>query len=458
MKGIIDGRNGSEIVGTNTAAKQGVPDARFTATTINYDGVTVSMGTNPDVAPNGGDTSVLNADNSQLYKFLSFNGNGDSASIVSEAGIGKTTDAGFRITGNIYLEPGNYDFNVVSDDGFRLMIDGQSVAQYDNNKSRNQIVQVEDVAIKGGLMPVELLYWEQGHYGVLNFQYKKTGTTEWQTLDLTQSLMLKSNDIEFNVIQDAVKVGQTWAKRTGSLLDGSTTAETIVGSAGRDLIFGDAGNDKMTGGTGADTFVFSTTNDNDVDVITDFTVGSDKIALSSIVSLSEVDLDSPNWLNANSVNNLTWNDTAKSLSYQTEDGGSNTITFQGMTNSYTNADAFLAENLATSDSHAIKGSVSFADLSLSNLTDYATVDLSGAGADSLTDVTLANLVSTATKTLYVQGDASDTVDLGATGKNLTDAGKTWTKGAATEVDGVTYDAWTADNDKVVYIEQGINVI
>ncbi|MDO4896012.1 MAG: PA14 domain-containing protein, partial [Moraxella sp.] len=356
MEGIIDGRNGSDIVGTSTPASQGVPDARFTATKINYDGVTNHMGYNIDV-PAGGDASVLNADNSNLYKFTSFEGNTDSRSIVSEAGIGHTTDAGYRITGQIYLEPGNYDFRVTSDDGFRLMLDGQSVIEYDNNRAR-AVSAADGVAIiKGGLIPIEILYWEQGHNGVLHFEYKSSDSDTWQTLDLTDTLMIKDSSFSLNDLQDIVMIDDVWNVRTGDVVVGHYAHENghhdhkqdlLTGSDGRDYIYGGGGNDTLIGGDGGDRFIYSTQKDNDADVIKDFQVGVDKIVFSDVIDVNAenlgLDLDNPAWAGKDSVSNMAWNDTTKTLSFTTADGGGNSITFENMTESYTDLDAFLKAN------------------------------------------------------------------------------------------------------------------
>lgn len=84
------------------------------------------------------------------------------------------------------------------------------------------------------------------------------------------------------------------------------------------------------------------------------------------------------------------------------------------------------------------------------------IDMTGAGNNTLTDVTLANLVKNASD-LYIKGNAGDTVDLGVKGKGLTDGKTTWTKSGSEEVDGVKYDVWTAD-DQTLHIQQNINII
>ncbi|WP_176752436.1 VCBS domain-containing protein [Pelistega sp. MC2] len=68
-------------------------------------------------------------------------------------------------------------------------------------------------------------------------------------------------------------------------LYGGLDNDTLNGGDGDDYLVGGAGKDTLTGGAGADTFVFAAlllTNGNNVDTITDFQTGVDKIALSSL--------------------------------------------------------------------------------------------------------------------------------------------------------------------------------
>lgn len=69
--------------------------------------------------------------------------------------------------------------------------------------------------------------------------------------------------------------------RASNTLVGGAGDDTIDGGAGNDRIHGGIGNDTLTGGTGSDLFVFDTRLDSvtNVDKITDFTVGEDKIGL-----------------------------------------------------------------------------------------------------------------------------------------------------------------------------------
>jgi Ca2+-binding RTX toxin-like protein len=56
--------------------------------------------------------------------------------------------------------------------------------------------------------------------------------------------------------------------------------DTLSGGAGADLLAGGRGHDRLTGGTGSDTFLFDTkATTRNADVVTDFGVGKDRIAL-----------------------------------------------------------------------------------------------------------------------------------------------------------------------------------
>jgi Ca2+-binding RTX toxin-like protein len=62
---------------------------------------------------------------------------------------------------------------------------------------------------------------------------------------------------------------------------GNNQANTLVGNSGANILDGQGGNDTLTGGGGADTFLFDTalSGTTNVDTITDFSVGTNLIAL-----------------------------------------------------------------------------------------------------------------------------------------------------------------------------------
>ena len=69
-----------------------------------------------------------------------------------------------------------------------------------------------------------------------------------------------------------------------NILTGNATSNKLIGGAGNDTLNGFGGNDTLTGGLGNDSFNFtsalSTTN---IDTISDFLSGADKIVLNSAI-------------------------------------------------------------------------------------------------------------------------------------------------------------------------------
>ncbi|VIO77545.1 hypothetical protein [Bradyrhizobium ivorense] len=98
-------------------------------------------------------------------------------------------------------------------------------------------------------------------------EFANEGTDQVQTFLSVYALQANVENLTFIGSNDHTGVG-------------NELANVIVGNAGNDLINGLAGNDTLTGGAGADLFVFNTAlGANNVDTITDFTSGTDRLVL-----------------------------------------------------------------------------------------------------------------------------------------------------------------------------------
>jgi VCBS repeat-containing protein len=274
---IIDGRNiamgGGAIVGTNQAALTNAADVNFFVHTLNY-GITPlvagSLGSNEKQAagsallPEDGNTnsttrSLSNFLDQDLSTAIVAQGVATGTTVGINTGLGTTTDAMIRMSGFVYLERGNYDFQVFADDGFRLRVGGQTLVEFDGNQppTTRTFFNVEVSEAIAGLTSVELLYWEQGGNANLKFQFKPSSSATWQDFSLDTVAMFANGTqpvLTDTRIQDIVETStnQQYAIRTGSVLDGDATGNTLIGNEGRDYIQGFDGNDNLQGLGGAD--------------------------------------------------------------------------------------------------------------------------------------------------------------------------------------------------------------
>ena len=216
--------------------------------------VTTSLGTNSAVAP---DTAISQGN---LYKFVGASGTELTAThggLTTDpaSGLGLTTDAAIRFSGQAYFEAGLYDIRVFADDGFRLRLDGQTVVQFDNIQQPTTRV-FEGVGLEGGLTPFELLYWDQALNALLRVELKAHGAADsaYQVLGSSAVPLFSDAGLQLTDLQDLVPgaTAGTFIVRTGLELDGNDSANSLLGTAARDALMGFGGDDDLKGGAGND--------------------------------------------------------------------------------------------------------------------------------------------------------------------------------------------------------------
>ncbi|KAB2965617.1 type I secretion C-terminal target domain-containing protein, partial [Zoogloea sp.] len=268
MTAIVNGRSGITVVGTDNAAPASGADATFSADKIDYgfgystttSGTTTTvgavdgnLGNNPIVAAN------LAVNSGALYNFLRGGTAGsDAGTLKTTTGLGYTTDSGLRFVGLMNVASGNYDIRVTADDGFRINVDGKTVAMFDDIQSPTTRL-YQNVGMEGGLHPIEILYWEQGGnarlriefklHGEADTAYKTLGTDDFALFTPTSAPTLNANQ---EIIESASQNG-SWLVQTGGQTAGTDANDHITGSSGRDIIQGGLGNDVIIGGAGEDT-------------------------------------------------------------------------------------------------------------------------------------------------------------------------------------------------------------
>ncbi len=247
----IGNNNIDNISDARTVINNQSVDATFTATALDY-------------GSGSGDLARSN----HLQEFLK-----DDASSLStdpsnnEHGL-------LHMEGKIYLTAGTYGFQVTADDGYQILINGVSVAEYDANQgtsTRNpdnysqghEYFTITD----SGAQDIEIIYWDQG--GAYRFLAEITDDNgqSYETLDKGY---LRSSE---------VNADQLLGDDTDNELVGLLVDDDIFGQAGDDNIIGNSGNDYMSGGEGSDTFVWLSGDDGSAgsvttDIISDFQTGN----------------------------------------------------------------------------------------------------------------------------------------------------------------------------------------
>ncbi len=314
VENYIESRTGnnSSLVGSNTNAAASSVNATFVANQINYglnsSGGTIfkdNLGYNRNVNPG----TTIGSSGNNLYDFLTAASTGNVTNLrAGGAGLGDTTDAIIRAHGFLDLAQGGlYDIRITADDGYRLQIGGQVVAEADFIQSTTTRV-YSNINLSGDLQALELLYWDQYREASLKVEFKLSGSAD------STYAVLGSNGLDLyqapGANQELVQTASGWALHTietvngtaaSDLINGGTYSDIINGGTGHDVIHGNGGNDllnggdgndlllggvgndTLTGGTGADTFMWQAGNIGS-DVIKDFNSSEgDRIDLSDLL-------------------------------------------------------------------------------------------------------------------------------------------------------------------------------
>ncbi|KIN74810.1 calcium-binding protein [Sulfitobacter guttiformis] len=151
----------------------------------------------------------------------------------------------------------------------------------------------------------------------LAFQVMGDGTPESYSVTYAEAVVVPP------ITEGADNFVGTASDDNVSLLGGN---DTFDGGAGNDTVDGGAGDDTMTGGTGADVFIAGA--NGGADVITDFTLGEDRVDLTSY--------------GINAIEDLGLTDTEAGVVIDLGDG--NQITLEGITAAELNNDSFVLVN------------------------------------------------------------------------------------------------------------------
>ena len=217
-----------------------------------------NLGNNPTFLPG----QEVTSQDSRLFRFVNYDPQADltAADGSDGKGLGKTSEATIHFGGQAYFDAGLYDFRITSDDGFRLQLDGQTVAGIEGRLQPTQSL-FEGVPLSGGLVSFEMLYLEWMYNSCLRIEVKSH--IEGSVFSVLGSdgsgvPLFSDPSLQLTDLQDLVQGATpgTYVVRTGLELVGDKTAndanDMLTGTDARDAISGLGGDDNLNGGAGND--------------------------------------------------------------------------------------------------------------------------------------------------------------------------------------------------------------
>jgi len=153
---------------------------------------------------------------------------------------------------------GDYTFNVRSDDGIRLYVDGVEVVEDDSPHAPRD--SDGTINLSPGEHEIVIIYFERGGQNVLEVGIESDAGGDYPT-----EVRLQDADVQANTGDDIVNGGEG-----DDTILGGAGDDTLDGGADNDALNGGTGDDSLTGGAGDDVFTVSS----GADTITDFGVGN----------------------------------------------------------------------------------------------------------------------------------------------------------------------------------------
>ena len=232
-------------------------------------GTVISGSENADVIVNSGQNVTINADLGD--DLISLGGSSSNVVIMYADGDDLDTIQGITATDTIMITDGSAYSTVQSGSNVHLTIGDEGSIELINAKDIGfSVVTVEGSS--SALSVYEVKNTEDSPY---------TASSGVGTIDASNRT--KTITITGNAHNNSISGG-----KKQDTINGGAGNDTILGNAGNDKLNGDAGNDILNGGAGNDTYAGGAGNDTFIfasgdgkDVITDYTVGEDKVKLTS---------------------------------------------------------------------------------------------------------------------------------------------------------------------------------
>ncbi|WP_313086131.1 retention module-containing protein [Pseudomonas sp.] len=149
----IDGSNLGNLAQVTAFIATHQPNATFIATRLDY-----GNGVSNDLGSEG-----------QLQRFL-----GSDATSLTNDPV-NSSDAIIKLAGDINLNAGTYQLRVRADDGYRVLLDGKVIAEYNANQSTTTRDGSTFQITESGPHQIEIVYWDQGGAAQLKVELRPEG-------------------------------------------------------------------------------------------------------------------------------------------------------------------------------------------------------------------------------------------------------------------------------------------
>jgi len=185
-----------------------------------------------------GGTTVYNAGGTDDLDGLVSNA---SAYTLGNDSSGDARDFGVRVTTTLTVdEAGDYRFDINSDDGVMLFVDGEAVVIDDSLHAPR--VSNGTINLASGEHEIVIIYFERGGQNVLEVDIRGP--------DYAGIVQLQNANVQANAGDDTIQSGEgndTILGGSGTdTIDGGAGADTIDGGDGADIVEGGSGNDDIT--------------------------------------------------------------------------------------------------------------------------------------------------------------------------------------------------------------------
>lgn len=179
---------------------------------------------------------------------------------IGNANLGDDGNSyGVRVSTTLTVtNAGDYTFNIRSDDGVRLYVDGVEVVEDDSLHAPRDSSGTINLA--SGEHEIVIIYFERFGQNVLEVGIQSDAGGDYPT-----EVRLQDADVQANTGDDTVSAGEG----DDTLLGGAGN-DDLDGGDDDDTLDGGAGDDSLTGGDGDDDFIVSA----GADTITDFNSGN----------------------------------------------------------------------------------------------------------------------------------------------------------------------------------------